>query len=231
MVRKAELIDIFVRQPTGDDQGGAAWQGWNPPESAFPEEIEGEFWPDRNHIFRALELISPENVRYLILGQDPYFVSTNPGHPNDVPAAIGIAFGVNNAFLPVPRSLLRIKQYIYPGGQGQSDLVEWATRHGVLLLNAALTVPRPLGNDGRRQARRHLKLWRDFTRNVIQQLRLANPNAVLTAWGCPARDRLSESLGVNGPTVPWFYHPVASIAGENSFAQFWAEFPELCHAE
>lgn len=84
--------------------------------------------------FAALALTPPAAVRVVILGQDPY---PTPGH------AHGLAFSVEPDVAPLPRSLQNIFKELredlgaFPGS---GDLRFWA-RQGVLLLNAALTVP------------------------------------------------------------------------------------------
>ena len=226
LITRAGLQNTFAREPTEDDPGGASSRGWKSDE--LPERIDGEFFPNEASIFKALELISPGCVKYVILGQDPYFASNNPGTPEEVPAAIGVAFGINNGYHPIPKSLVRIKKHIYRDGIGPSDLTEWAKGKGVLLLNAALTVPKPdVGRKGRRYAGRHLKYWSAFTCSVLKQVVETNPNAIMIAWGCPARDILIKVLGEDSPSLIWSHHPMASVHGANSFAQSWAKFPDL----
>lgn len=90
-------------------------------------------YPPRPQIFRALELTPPDNVRCVILGQDPYF---NAGQAN------GLAFSVNPG-VPLPPSLrnifLELSNDIGCAVPKSGDLTAWAER-GVLLLNTALTV-------------------------------------------------------------------------------------------
>src|ERR1035437_4083255 len=90
--------------------------------------------PARDQWFRALDETPLSEVRAVILGQDPYPTQGQ---------AEGLAFSVPDGVLPVPPSLRRIlseaarEATIAPG---RTSLLQWA-RRGVLLLNAALTVP------------------------------------------------------------------------------------------
>jgi uracil-DNA glycosylase len=79
----------------------------------------GEYmFPPQNKIFNALEQIgSPEDVRVVINGQDPYI------RPNQ---AIGMAFAVNRDFQPLPPSLVNIYKEM------QSDLNIEPASHGDL---------------------------------------------------------------------------------------------------
>ncbi|MFY7813275.1 MAG: uracil-DNA glycosylase family protein, partial [Candidatus Nanopelagicaceae bacterium] len=89
--------------------------------------------PDRSLVFRALE-IPPEEVKVLIIGQDPY--------PN-ASDACGLAFSVNPRNSGLPGSLLNIqKEIITDVGStttSDGDLSRWADQ-GVMLLNRVLTV-------------------------------------------------------------------------------------------
>ena len=89
--------------------------------------------PPRHQIFRALELTPPDNVRCVILGQDPYHT---PGVAN------GLAFSAN-AGCKVPPSLRNIFKELCADigcpAPTSPDLTPWAEQ-GVLLLNTILTV-------------------------------------------------------------------------------------------
>lgn len=197
-------------------------KGWRVTKDVLPEFVPEPFFPKREDIFRALECVSPSEVKFLILGQDPYFVSTEHGEP----AATGIAFAVNDSYLPRPTSLTRIMTKVYGKGNGLPSLLDWVEEKGILLLNAALTVPRPdETRSGRQCAGGHLALWSAFTKAIVTQVKQASPNVQMVAWGCDARDTLCKALGEDWRSddcsVAWSYHPVASSAGARSFTRFW----------
>ncbi|MHA3978611.1 uracil-DNA glycosylase [Halovulum sp. GXIMD14794] len=134
--------------------------------------LEGESLPPAPQVFAALELTQPEDVRVVILGQDPY---PTPGH------AHGLAFSVEPDVRPLPRSLNNIYKEMQDdlGACPQDgDLRPWA-RQGVLLLNTALTVP-PGSAGG------HMKLgWDQLALQVLAALD-DRPRAFLL-WGRPAQ--------------------------------------------
>lgn len=130
-----------------------------------------EISPSRKDIFRAFTF-PLDNVRVMILGQDPY-----PGHG----VADGLAF--SSPSLPIPASLRNIyKEYAEDLGLSipvSADLTTWAER-GVLLLNRTLTT-----SAGERNA--HLsKGWSPLTLSIAQFL--AERDVVAILWGNNARE-------------------------------------------
>lgn len=117
-------------------------------------------------IFRAFEMVSPADVRVVILGQDPY--------PNKVDA-MGLAF---SSLAPKPPASLRNIYKELASDLGvpppcSGDLSHWATQ-GVLLANTALTV----GLDGKS----HFAYWSEFTRAWIESLAAHHP-LIWILWG------------------------------------------------
>ena len=133
--------------------------------------------PNCDLIFNALKLTSVENVKVVILGQDPYH---SPG------LAQGLAFSIPKT-IPMnskefPSSLRNISKALMLEGFGHlshGDLSDWA-KQGVLLLNTALTVR--LG-----QANSHAQLgWKSFVIELIKKLS-TQPNIVWMLWGGQAQ--------------------------------------------
>ena len=122
--------------------------------------------------FAALEACSPETVRVVILGQDPY---PTPGH------AHGFAFSVEPDVRPLPRSLGNIfkeMQADLGDAPENGDLRFWAAQ-GVLLLNSALTVPAG-------DAAGHAKLgWSRLVEEVIAEV--SNRPTAFILWGKQAQ--------------------------------------------
>ena len=206
MVSRRFLVELFEQE--------AKPKGWCMDEEDFPPDIAEEVFPHPHNIFKALALISPRDVNFVILGQDPYFTSTD-----GVPDATGVAFAISSARAKKPQSLIRILKKVYHGNIGNPELTDWITERGVLLLNAALTVP---AGNSRKFAGAHLKdgRWNKFVGSIISQVRRANPDAVLIAWGNKTRAVLKNVLG-NEDDFLWAHHPVASTAGIGSFEHFW----------
>ena len=130
--------------------------------------------PDGSQIFAALEATPFDQVKVVILGQDPYH---GPGQ------AHGLCFSVP-AGVDVPPSLLNIfKELERDLGlprPGHGNLQAWA-RQGVLLLNAVLTV------EGGRAGAHQGKGWEGFTDHVIQTLSRERDGLVFMLWASYAQ--------------------------------------------
>ena len=140
------------------------------------EGAAGRPWlPAGDAILRAFST-PVDDVRVLIVGQDPY---PTPDHP------IGLSFAVAPDVRPLPRSLQNIyRELVDDLGVARpktGDLTPWTSR-GVMLLNRVLTVQ--AGNPGSHRG----KGWEDFTECAIRGL-VQRPDAPLVAilWGRDAQ--------------------------------------------
>ena len=137
------------------------------------QEKQGiEIFPAKPLRLRALELLKPEDVKVVILGQDPYHT---PGMAN------GLAFSVQPQVLALPPSLVNIyKEYVsdlnYPVPRS-GDLSWWSTNCGILLLNTILTVERgkPSSHAG--------KGWEKLASSIIENLSNRHQRIVFMLWG------------------------------------------------
>lgn len=137
-------------------------------------------YPPGNSIFSALDLTPLNEVKAVIVGQDPYH---GPGQ------AHGLCFSVQPG-VSQPPSLVNIFKEIrqeYPDQAQRLDnqrgsLEAWA-RQGVLLLNAVLTVER--GRAGSHQG----KGWEIFTDAIIAVLNEQRDNLVFLLWGSYAQKK------------------------------------------
>ncbi len=136
-------------------------------------------FPQASNIFRAFDLVPVDQVKVVILGQDPYHTPR---------VADGLAFS-SIASNPVPPSLrniykeikseFQLDNYLY---EANPDLTRWAEQ-GVLLLNNTLTV-----RSG--EANSHAKFgWDIFTNSVIKILSNHQSNLVFILWGGFARTK------------------------------------------
>ena len=175
-------------------------------EKAQSERDAGRtIYPPQSHIFRALTLTPPEQVRVVIVGQDPYH---GPGQAN------GLAFSVNPG-VPLPPSLRNIfremKEDIGSKMPESGDLTPWAER-GALLLNTVLTV-----QDG--QANSHKNWgWQDFVLDVFRSCAALPQPVVFILWGRQAQAFVS-SLSferVQNKRVLCSSHPSPLGAGKGS---------------
>ncbi|MGS3970193.1 uracil-DNA glycosylase [Staphylococcus pseudintermedius] len=132
-------------------------------------------YPERENIYQAFDLTPFENVKVVILGQDPYH-GPNQAH--------GLAFSVQPG-AKFPPSLRNMYQELADdiGCQRTSPhLQDWA-REGVLLLNTVLTVRQG-------QAHSHKDIgWETFTNEIIQAISDHKKGVVFVLWGRPAQQK------------------------------------------
>ena len=133
--------------------------------------------PDMYHVYEALELTPYEEVKVVILGQDPYH-GVNQAH--------GLSFSVQPG-VKTPPSLVNIYKElkndlgIEPVSHG--NLVTWA-KQGVLLLNTVLTV-----REGQAYSHRG-KGWEQLTDAIIEKLNERDKPIVFILWGKPAQEKM-----------------------------------------
>lgn len=134
-------------------------------------------YPPRNEIFSAFQLTEFEQVKVVILGQDPYH-GPNQAH--------GLAFSVKPG-IAVPPSLVNMYKELAADIEGfkipnHGYLVPWA-QQGVLLLNTVLTVEQG-------KAHSHANFgWETFTDRVIAALNGQRDNVVFLLWGSHAQKK------------------------------------------
>lgn len=140
--------------------------------------------------FRALGFVEPEDVRVVILGQDPY-------HGPD--QAQGLAFSVPDSCRCPPslRNIFKELALEYPDQplRKYNSLEDWA-RQGVLLLNTALTV------EAQKPGSHARKGWEQITDALIQRVADTPQPKVFLLWGAHAQSKqklLAQHQG--GPTL------------------------------
>jgi uracil-DNA glycosylase len=134
------------------------------------EYARNSCYPPQNQIFAAFDLCPFDEVKVVILGQDPY---------HGAGQAHGLCFSVNDnqAFPPSLKNIFKeLEQDLGIPIPNTGNLTRWAEQ-GVLLLNATLTVRE--GQVGSHQKRG----WENFTDAVIQQLNASNQPIVFMLWG------------------------------------------------
>jgi len=141
------------------------------------EKSQGkEIFPPSSLWFNALNTTSPENVKVVILGQDPY---PTPGH------AHGLCFSVLPDVKPIPKSLINIYKELESdlGIKNENgNLQSWAEQ-GVLMLNSVLTVES--GNANSHQG----KGWEQFTDKIISVVNNLERSVVFVLWGAYAQKK------------------------------------------
>lgn len=132
-------------------------------------------YPEPKNIFRAFDLCPFDQIKVVILGQDPYH---GPSQAN------GLCFAVSEG-VPAPPSLQNIYKELQSDlgiTKQKNDLISWA-QQGVLLLNATLTV-----EAGKAGSHQH-KGWEEFTDAVIKKISDECEHVVFILWGRYAQDK------------------------------------------
>lgn len=127
-------------------------------------------YPKGNQIFAALDACDFEDVKVVIIGQDPY---------HDVGQANGLCFSVNDGVAHPPSLCNIFKELLSDVGKPipqSGNLESWA-KQGVLLLNATLTVRAHQAGSHQNQG------WEQFTDAVIQLVSDKKEHVVFLLWG------------------------------------------------
>lgn len=132
-------------------------------------------YPKKEEIFNALKYTNYEDVKVVILGQDPYH-GENEAH--------GFCFSVRST-VKRPPSLNNILKELYDDlkiVRKENELTSWAEQ-GVLLLNSVLTVVKdtPLSHRGIG--------WEEFTDSIIKKINEKDSTVVYILWGSYARSK------------------------------------------
>ena len=193
-----DVISILEKNKIADNGGyngifhipGNGWNDFFIQETSKPyfKELElfvkerinagATVYPPLENVFNCFRHTDRENVKVVILGQDPYH---QPGQ------AMGLSFSVPEG-VKVPPSLVNIFKEINsdtgePSVIKGGDLTPWA-KSGVLLLNSLLTVERsqPMSHKG--------KGWETFTDTVIKEISQGEIPCVFMLWGRPAMSKI-----------------------------------------
>ena len=163
-------------------------------EQEYTQEV---CYPPKEEILAAICGLYPEEIKCIIIGQDPYH---GPGQAN------GLAFSVTPK-TKIPPSLKNIfKEYCEDLGlpsPKNGDLSPWK-KEGVLLINTALTVRQ-------HQAGSHAKKgWEDFTLSLIKHVLQKSKNSGFICFGAPASKlakKVTSELSEENRTLIETPHP------------------------
>jgi uracil-DNA glycosylase len=150
-------------------------------------------YPTENKIFEAFNLCPFDDVKVVIIGQDPY---------HGVGQANGLCFSVNDG-IANPPSLINIFKEIKTDLNipipKTGNLERWA-KQGVLLLNATLTVEAHNAGSHQKQG------WEKFTDAVISTISTNKENVVFLLWGGFAKKKGSK-IDISKHTILTSGHP------------------------
>ena len=160
-------------------------------------------YPPKDKVFSAFSYCDYEDIKVVILGQDPYH------QPHQ---AHGLAFSVNPN-VQIPPSLQNIYKELHTDMNcyipDNGYLLPWA-KQGVFLLNAVLTVedskPRSHANKG----------WETFTTHAIEKVNQKDEPVVFLLWGNDARNK-KELIDTNKHLVLETVHPSPLSASRGFF--------------
>ena len=129
-----------------------------------------DIYPPEEHIFKTFNFFNIEDLKIIILGQDPYH------GPNQ---AMGMCFSVPDN-IKIPPSLVNIYKEIknsYPDYTipKTGNLTHW-NEQGILLLNTSLTVRQSCPNS-------YCKYWRYITDDIIKQISNQTEDVIFLLWG------------------------------------------------
>ena len=137
---------------------------------------EHTVYPPKRDVFNALKYTSFENVKAVIIGQDPYH-GPNQAH--------GLCFSVLKGVTPPPSLQNIYKELADDIGfkiPSHGQLSKWAEQ-GILMLNTVLTVRRGQANSHKGMG------WEIFTDRVISELNKKETPVVFLLWGSPAKQK------------------------------------------
>ena len=145
-------------------------------------------FPKKKYIFRALFYNSPQDIKLVLLGQDPY-INSEIIDGNKIPQACGLSFSVPKKHKKIPPSLQNIfkeikncyPEYIIPKN---GSLTRWVKEENILLLNSALTVIEGKSNS-------HSLLWSNFTNKLIKFVSDKNDKTIFLLMGSFAINKSS----------------------------------------
>lgn len=169
--------------------------------------------PERKDIFKAFTFFDINNLRVVIIGQDPYqnrplangLCFSVPSNTKLPPSLRNIFKELNNCGIQSADAPQSAPQSVSQSAQGtpsvsprDTDLSDWA-KQGVLLLNTALTVKE-------NEAGSHTKHWKHFTADLISYIANNSKNVVYMLWGNHAQSYI-EYINIDNNLVLTHTHP------------------------
>lgn len=142
-----------------------------------------DVFPEQKKIFRVFKYVPPEQIKVVLLGQDPY-IGSEIIDGKKIPQAEGLSFSVPKSHSKIPPSLLNMFKEIkssYPDFNYENgNLKRWVKKEKIFLLNTSLTVSEGKSNS-------HQKYWSQFTDEVIKYISDVNELTVFILMGNNAK--------------------------------------------
>ena len=168
-----------------------------------------DIFPKPDKILNCFDLCSVEDIKVILVGQDPYI---NKFDINGVitPQAMGLSFSVPKE-INIPPSLKNIYKELKDDLNIENlhgDLTKW-NKQGVLLLNRSLTVREGKSNS-------HKKMWNGFMEKVIEYINEKKSNCVFILWGNDAK-KLKKLINNDKHLILEGTHPSPLGANKGGF--------------
>ena len=168
-----------------------------------------DIFPKPDKILNCFDLCDIEDVKVILVGQDPYI---NKFDINGVvtPEAMGLSFSVPRE-INIPPSLKNIYKELKDDlniENSHGDLTNW-NKQGVLLLNRSLTVREGKSNS-------HKKLWNGFMEKVVEYINEKKSNCVFILWGNDAK-KLKKLINNDKHLILEGTHPSPLGANKGGF--------------
>lgn len=158
-------------------------------EDSYNEVIvtKSNIFPSFKNIFSFTKYCLPEEIKVVILGQDPYHgVYYDLKSKTNYPQAMGLSFSVPNG-CPIPPSLENIYsnliKFNHINKKPSSGNLEFWAYQGVLMLNTSLSVEQSKPNS-------HQVIWFEFTDELIKIISSKYKNLIFVLWGSNAFDKM-----------------------------------------
>jgi uracil-DNA glycosylase len=152
---------------------------------------DASIFPPQEHIFRAFSFFNMNDLKVVIIGQDPYHTKT---------LADGLCFSVPNGSKMPPslRNIFKELERSYNVKRTDTDLSDWA-KQGVLLINTAFTVEENKPGS-------HAKHWKNFTRELLTHIGQNSEHVIYMLWGNHAQS-YEDCINVSRNMILKHTHP------------------------
>jgi uracil-DNA glycosylase len=171
-------------------------------EFLISERLSYTIYPAKEETFSALELTPYDQVKVVLLGQDPYH-NENQAH--------GLCFSVRPGIKPPPslgNIFKELKQDIGFETPNNGYLVTWA-KQGILMLNTVLSVRAGMANSHKNKG------WETFTDVVISKISQKPAPVIFVLWGKDAQKKL-KLIDTNKNIIIQSAHP-SPLSAHNGF--------------
>lgn len=181
------------------------------------------FTPVLKQVFRAFEECPYNELKVVMIGQDPYVYP--PKEDGQLPVADGIAFSCSNSGkieAPLKFIYTEVNDTVYPGEEymWNPDLKHWSNQ-GILLINSALTTN--LNKTGT-----HYDMWKPFMAFLLDMLSFHNHGLVYIFMGRKAQE-WADSVPDNANWKLFCTHPASAVYDENEHWDSGNIFTKVSH--